>query len=288
MALPPGTRLGPYEIVELRGKGGMGEVYLGRDTRLERDVAVKVLPQELGEDTLFRQRLEREARTISQLNHPHVCTLYDIGAEDGVDFLVMEYLEGETLEERLDRGALPLDELVTIGSQIAEAIDAAHRQGVVHRDLKPGNVMLTRDGAKVLDFGLAKGVQVGTLTGSTQAPTISQPLTSVGSILGTLQYMAPEQLEGNEADARSDIWGLGALLYEMAAGKRPFEGESQAQLDRSDHDQAGENALGAPAARAGPPRLGDSALLGKGPRAPLAVRSGCGVGAWRRRRSDRD
>ncbi len=230
MALEPGSRLGPYEIVELRGKGGMGEVYLGRDTRLERDVAIKVLPEELGQDTLYRQRLEREAKTISQLTHPHVCTLYDIGSEDGVDYLVMEYLEGETLEDRLRRGALPLDEVATIGSQIAEAIDAAHRQGVVHRDLKPGNVMLTREGAKVLDFGLAKGVQVGALSGSTQTPTITQPLTSEGSILGTLQYMAPEQLEGKEADTRSDIWGLGAVLYEMASGARPFEGTSQASL----------------------------------------------------------
>ncbi len=230
MALEPGSRLGPYEIVELRGKGGMGEVYLGRDTRLERDVAIKVLPEELGQDTLYRQRLEREAKSLSQLSHPHICTLHDIGSEDGVDYLVMEYLEGETLEDRLRKGALPLDEVTAIGSQIAEAIDAAHRHGVVHRDLKPGNVMLTREGAKVLDFGLAKGVQVGALSGSTQTPTITQPLTSEGSILGTLQYMAPEQLEGKEADTRSDIWGLGAVLYEMASGARPFEGTSQASL----------------------------------------------------------
>ncbi len=231
MALEPGSRLGPYEIVELRGKGGMGEVYLGRDTRLERDVAIKVLPEELGQDTLYRQRLEREAKSLSQLSHPHICTLHDIGSEDGVDFLVMEYLEGETLEGRLRRGALPLDEVAAIGSQIAEAIDAAHRHGVVHRDLKPGNVMLTRDGAKVLDFGLAKGVvHAGLAVGDTQTPTVTQPLTGEGSILGTLQYMAPEQLEGKEADERSDIWGLGAVLYEMVTGARPFAGESQVRL----------------------------------------------------------
>ena len=231
MALEPGSRLGPYEIVELRGKGGMGEVYLGRDTRLERDVAIKVLPEELGQDTLYRQRLEREAKSLSQLTHPHVCTLYDIGSEDGVDYLVMEYLEGETLEDRLRRGAMPLEDVATIGSQIAEAIDAAHRHGVIHRDLKPGNVMLTRDGAKVLDFGLAKGVvHAGPAVGETQTPTVTQPLTGEGSILGTLQYMAPEQLEGKEADERSDIWGLGAVLYEMVTGARPFAGESQVRL----------------------------------------------------------
>ena len=231
MALEPGSRLGPYEIVELRGKGGMGEVYLGRDTRLERDVAIKVLPEELGQDTLYRQRLEREAKSLSQLSHPHICTLHDIGSEDGVDYLVMEYLEGETLEDRLRRGALPLEEVATIGSQIAEAIDAAHRHGVIHRDLKPGNVMLTRDGAKVLDFGLAKGVvRAGPAVGDTQTPTVTQPLTGEGSILGTLQYMAPEQLEGKEADERSDIWGLGAVLYEMVTGARPFAGESQVRL----------------------------------------------------------
>ncbi len=231
MALEPGSRLGPYEIVELRGKGGMGEVYLGRDTRLERDVAIKVLPEDLGQDTLYRQRLEREAKSLSQLSHPHICTLHDIGSEDGVDYLVMEYLEGETLEDRLRRGAMPLDEVATIGSQIAEAIDAAHRHGVVHRDLKPGNVMLTRDGAKVLDFGLAKGVvHAGLAVGDTQTPTVTQPLTGEGSILGTLQYMAPEQLEGKEADERSDIWGLGAVLYEMVTGARPFAGESQVRL----------------------------------------------------------
>jgi Tol biopolymer transport system component/tRNA A-37 threonylcarbamoyl transferase component Bud32 len=230
VTLTAGTRLGPFEIVSLRGKGGMGEVYLARDTRLERRVAVKVLPPELGRDPHFRQRLEREAKTISQLTHPHVCRLYDIGAEDGVDYLVMEYLEGETLEERLARGALSLAEVIEIGTQIAEAIDAAHRAGVIHRDLKPGNVMLTRDGAKVVDFGLAKGLEARAAASSTQSPTLSQPLTSDGSILGTLLYMAPEQLEGREADARSDIWALGAVLHQMATGARPFEGSSQASL----------------------------------------------------------
>ncbi len=197
-----------------------------------------MLPGELGQDRLYRQRLEREAKTIAQLTHPHVCTLYDIGSEDGVDYLVMEYLEGETLEDRLRRGAMPLDEVATIGSQIAEAVDAAHRHGVIHRDLKPGNVMLTRDGAKVLDFGLAKGVvHAGPTVGDTQTPTVTQPLTGEGSILGTLQYMAPEQLEGKEADERSDIWGPGAVLYEMVTGARPFAGDSQAGLMAAINDQ---------------------------------------------------
>ncbi|HEX2465113.1 MAG TPA: serine/threonine-protein kinase, partial [Thermoanaerobaculia bacterium] len=230
MALEPGSRLGPYEIVSLRGKGGMGEVYLARDVRLERKVAIKVLPRELAEDPLLRQRLQREARTISQVRHPHLCALYDIGAEDGVDFLVMEYLEGETLEDRVSRGALPIDEVISIGGQIAEAVAAAHRGGVIHRDLKPGNVMLTRDGAKVLDFGLAKGVEARAAGAGSQAQTVTQSLTTAGSLVGTLLYLAPEQLEGKEADARSDLWALGAVLYQMVTGARPFTGASHANV----------------------------------------------------------
>jgi hypothetical protein len=216
--------------VSLRGKGGMGEVYRGRDVRLEREVAIKVLPRELAADPLLRERLRREARTISQLRHPHICTLYDIGAEEGVDFLVMEYLEGETLDDRLTRGALSLDQVITIGGQIAEAVAAAHGAGVIHRDLKPGNVMLTRDGAKVLDFGLAKGQESQAAGVGTDSPTVTQPLTTAGSLVGTLLYMAPEQLEGKGADARSDVWALGAMLYQMVTGARPFTGGSHANV----------------------------------------------------------
>jgi serine/threonine protein kinase len=211
----------------------MGEVYKARDTRLERTVAIKVLPAELSSSAEVRQRFEREARAISRLSHPHICALYDVGQEDGVEYLVMEYLEGQTLAERLARGPLPLDQTLKHGSEIADALDKAHRQGIVHRDLKPGNVMLTRSGVKLLDFGLAKAVapvvsraEVTSL--STAAATPS--LTREGTILGTIQYMAPEQLEGKEADARTDIFALGAVLYEMATGRKAFEGASQASL----------------------------------------------------------
>jgi serine/threonine protein kinase len=224
------VRLGPYEVVSLRGKGGMGEVYRGRDVRLDREVAIKVLPRELAEDPLLRERLRREARTISQLRHPHICTLYDVGSERGVDYLVMEYLEGETLEDRLSRGALPLDQAIAIGGQIAEAVAAAHGAGVIHRDLKPGNVMLTLDGAKVLDFGLAKGQEARAASGGAEAPTVTEPLTSAGSLVGTLLYMAPEQLEGKGADQRSDVWALGAMLYQMVTGTKPFQGGSHANV----------------------------------------------------------
>jgi Tol biopolymer transport system component len=237
MALGAGTRLGPYEIVSAIGAGGMGEVYRARDTRLERTVAIKVLPIHLSDNAELKQRLEREARTISSLNHPHICTLYDVGHQDGTDFLVMEFLEGETLAERLRRGPLPLPELLKIGSEIADALDKAHRAGIVHRDLKPANVMLTKSGCKLLDFGLAKEAAMSAAAGA--APLVSaavtmdgpspqlSPLTTHGAIVGTIQYMSPEQIEGKEADGRSDIFALGAVLYEMAAGKRAFEGKSQ-------------------------------------------------------------
>ncbi len=228
MSLSTGAKLGPYEILSPLGAGGMGEVYRARDTRLDREVAVKVLPAHLSRNVEFKQRFDREARSISQLTHPHICTLHDVGHHDGTDFLVMELLEGESLAQRLSKGPLPLEQVLRHGAEIASALDAAHRKGVVHRDLKPGNVILTRTGAKLLDFGLAKPAAV--LESDPSAVTVSQPLTSKGTIVGTFQYMAPEQLEGAEADARTDIFALGALLYEMATGKRAFEGASRASL----------------------------------------------------------
>ncbi len=239
MPLPAGTRLGPYEIVSPLGAGGMGEVYRARDTRLGRDVAVKVLPQHLSASPEVRARFEREARAVSSLNHPHICTLFDVGREGDADFLVMELVEGETLADRLERGALPLPDVLRLGEQIADALDKAHRAGIVHRDLKPGNVMLTKAGAKLMDFGLARaiagdvaagGASGMTVAALTQSPTVSRPLTAEGTIVGTFLYMAPEQLEGKDADARTDIWALGCVLYEMATGRRAFEGKSQASL----------------------------------------------------------
>jgi len=228
MSLTSGAKLGPYEILAPLGAGGMGEVYRAKDTRLDREVAIKVLPQHLSRSPEFKQRFEREAKSISQLTHPHICTLHDVGHHDGTDFLVMELLEGETLAQRLIKGALPIDHVVRYGVEIASALDAAHRKGVVHRDLKPGNIMLTKSGAKLLDFGLAKSTAI--IESDPSAVTVSQPLTSKGTILGTFQYMAPEQLEGTEADARTDIFAFGAVLYEMATGKRAFEGASRASL----------------------------------------------------------
>jgi serine/threonine protein kinase/roadblock/LC7 domain-containing protein len=230
MALTSGTRLGPYEIVAPLGAGGMGEVYRARDTRLDRTVAVKILTQGLADTPEVRQRFEREARAVSSLNHPHICALYDVGHQDGIEYLVMEYLEGETLAARIEKGPMPTADLLRYASQIADALDKAHRQGIVHRDLKPGNVMLTKSGAKLLDFGLAKGgeiIQGGDLSSS---PTMSRPLTTQGTIVGTLQYMSPEQLEGKATDARSDIFSFGAMLYEMATGKKAFEAKSHASL----------------------------------------------------------
>jgi Tol biopolymer transport system component/predicted Ser/Thr protein kinase len=234
MALLPGTRLGPHEIIEPLGAGGMGEVYRARDTRLDRTVAIKVLPGHLSGNEELRQRFDREARAISQLSHPHVCALYDVGHQDGVDYLVMEYLEGETLAERLVKGPLPTEQVLRFGIQIADALDKAHHLGIVHRDLKPGNVMLTKSGVKLLDFGLAKlrATTPGNVFSAVSVlPTQADAsLTAQGTILGTFQYMAPEQLEGKDADARSDIFALGALLYEMATGQKPFQGKSQASL----------------------------------------------------------
>src|SRR5713226_801266 len=234
MTISAGSRLGPYEILAPLGAGGMGEVYKARDTRLERTVAVKVLPSHLSSSAEVRQRFEREAKTISQLSHPHICALYDVGNQDGTEYLVMEFLEGESLADRLLKGPLPPDQVLRCGIEIADALDRAHRQGVIHRDLKPGNVMLTKSGAKVLDFGLAKlkGTK-GTpgVPGLSALPTATErPLTAEGAIVGTLQYMAPEQLEGKEADARTDIFALGTVTYEMATGQKAFAGKSQASL----------------------------------------------------------
>jgi Tol biopolymer transport system component/predicted Ser/Thr protein kinase len=229
MPLPSGTKLGPYEIQSLLGAGGMGEVYRARDTRLDRAVAIKILTQGIADAPEVRQRFEREARAVSSLNHPHICALYDVGHQDGIEYLVMEYIEGETLAVRIEKGPLPTADLLRYASQIADALDKAHRQGIVHRDLKPGNVMLTKAGAKLLDFGLAKGGEI--LQGDIgSSPTVSRPLTAQGTILGTIHYMSPEQLEGKEADARSDIFSFGAMLYEMATGKKAFEAKSHASL----------------------------------------------------------
>src|ERR1700689_3742293 len=228
MAIASGPKLGPYEIPSPLGAGGMGEVYRARDTRLDRDVAIKVLSGHFVSTPSLKERFDREARTISQLSHPNIFRLYDVGSQDGSDYLVMECLEGETLADRLVRGPLPIEEVLRYGAPIADALDKAHQQGVIHRDLKPGNIMLTKSGAKVLDFGLAKQAQAKTPSSSAlTAMTTPKALTVEGTIVGTFQYMAPEQIEGSEADARSDIFALGCVLYEMATGKRAFEGKTQ-------------------------------------------------------------
>ena len=200
MPLPAGTKLGPYEILSAIGAGGMGEVYKARDTRLDRIVAIKVLPTHLADRSELRERFEREAKTIASLNHPHICVLYDIGHQDGIDFLVMEYLEGETLAQRLLKGPLPLEQVLQYAIEIADALDKAHRKGMTHRDLKPGNIMLTKSGTKLLDFGLAKLKQeAAPATPLSQLPTMQSAVTAQGTILGTLQYMAPEQVEGKRS-----------------------------------------------------------------------------------------
>ncbi len=234
MPLSAGTRLGPYEILAPLGAGGMGEVYRARDTRLDRTVAVKVLPTHLSANPEARQRFDREARSISSLSHPNICQLYDVGHQDGIDYLVMEFLEGETLAARISRGAVLTDQLLKIGSDVCDGLERAHRAGVVHRDLKPANIMLTKSGAKLMDFGLAKAIEepsanTGGVT-QTMGVTPSSPITQAGVVVGTFQYMSPEQVEGKPADARTDIFSLGSVLYEMATGKRAFEGQTSASV----------------------------------------------------------
>ncbi len=246
MEIAPGTKLGSYEIQSPLGAGGMGEVYRARDTRLDRTVAIKVLNSQLVANAELRARFEREAKIISQLQHSHICVLYDVGHQDGTDFLVMEYLEGETLADRLKRGALATEQVLKIATEIADALEKAHRAGVVHRDLKPGNVMRTKSGAKLLDFGLAKplatsaaaggkvsgsaSILAAALTTTSPAASPASPLSTGGTVVGTVQYMSPEQVQGMEADARSDIFAFGAMLFEMATGKRAFEGKTQASI----------------------------------------------------------
>jgi len=240
MPLTSGTKLGPYEIVSPLGAGGMGEVYRARDTRLDRTVAIKILNSSLAASPDLKARFEREARVVSQLQHANICVLYDVGSANGTDFLVMEFLEGETLADRLRKGPLGADALLKIAIQVADALEKAHRAGVIHRDLKPGNVMLTKAGAKLLDFGLAKPMAVRAAAGTGSSATVfaaamtmtspALPLSSAGTVLGTVQYMSPEQITGQDADARSEIFAFGAMLYEMATGKRAFEGKTQASV----------------------------------------------------------
>ena len=235
MPLASGTKLGPYEIQSPLGAGGMGEVYRASDARLDRTVAVKILPSHLSENDQAKQRFDREARAISALNHPNICTLYDVGSQGGVDYLVMEFLEGETLADRLRKGPLNTEQLLAFGIQICEGLEKAHKTGVIHRDLKLGNIMLTKAGAKLMDFGLAKSITAqappaSSLTIMASGPSPGHPLTAEGVILGTFQNMSPEQVEGKEADARSDVFAFGAMLYEMASGKRAFEGKTTASV----------------------------------------------------------
>src|SRR5438270_947002 len=231
MGLAAGTRLGPYEIRTLLGAGGMGEVYRARDTRLERDVAIKILAPQMSAERSSRLRLDREAKSISRLSHPHICTLHDVGHDSGTDFLVMELVEGETLEHRLDNGPLTPEQTLRYAVQIADALAAAHKHGIVHRDLKPANVMLTKSGAKLMDFGLAQESFTAPLSSVlAEMSTQQAKLTAEGTIVGTFQYMAPEQLEGRETDARTDIFAFGAVMYEMLSGKPAFVGKSRASL----------------------------------------------------------
>ena len=272
MALQRGTRLGPYQIESPIGAGGMREVYKATDTRLERTGAIKVLPAHVASDPERKSRFEREAKTISSLNHPHICTLYEFDTQDGTDFLVMEYLEGETLAERLQKGALPLklDQALEYAIEIADALDKAHRQGVTHRDLKPANIMLTKARAKLLDFGLAKLKPTGPQ--SEASTKLADSLTQQGTIPGTFQYMAPEQLEGKDADARTDIWAFGCVVYEMVTGKRGVRGEDASELDRGDSQGRAAHHFHAPADVAAGTRPSHPHLPRKGPGRAVAER----------------
>src|SRR5438270_231910 len=281
MVLTPGTRLGPYEVVAPLGAGGMGEVYRARDARLGRDVAVKILPPHLSSDPDLKARFEREARSISALSHPHICHLYDIGSQDGTDYLVMELLEGQTLAQRLERGPLPVKQVLERGIEIAEALEKAHKNGIVHRDLKPGNIMLTKSGAKLLDFGLAKPTGGMAAMPSASVNTMSKPLTAEGKIVGTYQYMAPEQVEGKDADARTDIFAFGAVLYEMVSGKRAFAGKSQISVLSAILESDPKPLT---AADSGSARSCNRARVGKGSRGALAKRGRCESGTEMDRR----
>jgi serine/threonine protein kinase/Tol biopolymer transport system component len=230
MALTIGAKLGPYEVISAIGAGGMGEVYKARDTRLSRTVAIKVLPERVAADPERKQRFNREARAIAALNHPNICVVHDIGEDNGTHYLVMEYVEGETLTQRLEKGALPLDEAIEYAIEIADALHKAHQQGIVHRDIKPGNIMITKSGSKLLDFGLAKLAPAVASSEATAGNIAAPELTAQGVIMGTLQYMAPEQIEGEDVDARADIFAFGSVLYEMITGKKAFKGKSQASL----------------------------------------------------------
>src|SRR6202030_3204049 len=238
MPLARGTRLGPYEITVLLGAGGMGEVYSARDTRLDRIVAIKILPSHRSDQADARERFEREARAIASLNHPNICQLYDVGIQDTIDYLVLEHLEGETLADRLNRGPLPLADLSRCAIEVSDALDAAHRRGIVHRDLKPGNIFLTAHGeSKVLDFGLAKLLNAAEPETATVTQTVSAPLTVVGTAVGTIAYMSPEQARGEELDHRTDIFSFGAVLYEMATGKPAFHGKTSAVVFKAILDE---------------------------------------------------
>ena len=235
VGIPSGMRLGPYQIVSLLGAGGMGEVYLARDTRLERTVAIKILPSHLSTHHDLKSRFQSEARLISGLQHPHICVLYDIGNQDGIDYLVMEYLEGETLHTVMEQGPVPLQDVFEIGIEIGGALENAHRHGIIHRDIKPGNIMLTHSGAKLMDFGLAKmqTLLAADAGGVAALATISSPapaITIAGTVVGTIQYMSPEQVQGKELDGRSDIFSLGAVLYEAVTGVRPFKGATMLEI----------------------------------------------------------
>jgi len=278
MSLTPGVRFGPYEIVAAAGAGGTGEVYRARDTRLDRTVALKILP---GADPDRRARFEREARSVAALSHPHICTLHDVGRNDGIDFLVMEFVDGVTLASRLAGGPLPIDEALRIAVEVASALDHAHRHGIVHRDLKPGNIMLARSGktasgashAKLLDFGLAKAMasEVGA-AGTSADMTRTAPLTTEGSLLGTPQYMSPEQVEGVGVDARSDLFAFGAVLFEMLTGRRPFR-HDPGRADRCHPPRRSAARLRPAAAGDAGPRSAGRALSGEEPGRPVADRA---------------
>ena len=280
MSLKRGTKLGPYEIVAPIGAGGMGEVYKAKDTRLDRTVAIKVLPSHVASNPEVRQRFEREARAVSSLNHPHICTLYDIGSENGIDFMVMELIEGDTLADRLKKGALPLDQALRYGIEIADALDKAHRQGVVHRDLKPGNIMLMKSGAKLLDFGLAKiTAQQTNAAGLSALPTEAKPLTQEGSILGTFQYMAPEQLEGKEADAAGRPLCARSRPLRNAHRAEGFRRRESGEPHHRDHERRARVHFRPSAFDAVRSRAPRSEVPGEGSRGSLAEREGRDAGA---------